>query len=125
MAAVEIAQPTDVEILDKEIYEDRFVLHCRVPADLLYFEGHFQRAAVVAGVVQLKWVMDAIAGHAYRPQLAGMEAVKFHQLLFPRQSFRMEVKHDLARAKWSYWITSHGKKIASGRLLERVEAQNR
>ena len=72
---------------------------------------------MVAGVVQLKWVSEAVTelfGHNI--QLSGMEAVKFHQLLFPGDRFLMEILHK--RGKWVYHISSGDRKIASGRMLE-------
>ena len=106
-------------VLAEEALPGGFRQTCRVPADLVYFHGHFDRAAVVAGVVQLKWVMDAIAAHAGSElNPAAMEAVKFHHLLFPGQEFVMEAHRDETKGKWTYRIVRGSQKIASGRLVE-------
>jgi len=110
-------------VLTNEPIAGGFRLTCRVPEDLIYFQGHFDRAAVVAGVVQLKWVLDAIAEHrGSELHPSGMEAVKYHHLLFPLQEFRLEATRDEAKRKWTYQIVRGTQKIASGRLLEPQES---
>lgn len=114
-------QPRDMEILERQSLENGFRLQCRVPKDLYYFQGHFTGSPVVAGVVQLKWVNDAISQFTGKPlTLKGMEAVKFHQLLFPDQTFTMRVEQK--KGKWMYAITSGDTKIASGRMLPLEDA---
>ncbi len=109
------------EVLSARQEAHALQLSCRVPRDLDYFRGHFEGIPVVAGVVQLKWVDEAIRRFFGR-QLAvtGMEAVKFHQLLFPESLFTMEIQHHPDKGKWSYRITTETGKVASGRLLERA-----
>ena len=107
------------ELLRVETKEDGLHLHCRVPEDLVYFQGHFHKTPVVAGVVQLKWVHDAIREHFLRTiDPAGMEAVKFHQLLFPGDAFLMTLRCDEQRGKWVFLIKSGVRKIASGRIID-------
>jgi 3-hydroxymyristoyl/3-hydroxydecanoyl-(acyl carrier protein) dehydratase len=87
---------------------------------LAYLEGHFEAAPVVPGIAQIKWVAGAIRQYfGHELQLAGMEAVKFHQLLLPAQSFSLFIEADPARAKWRFQIEGERGKIASGRLLDR------
>ena len=113
-------RPTSPILLEKNKLVDGFDLQYKVPEDLLFFEGHFREAAVVAGVCELKWVADAIREHAgYAPEITAMEAVKFHQLLFPGQVFRMVLTYGKARKKWHFRITSGNRKVASGRLVIR------
>lgn len=118
-AQVEEGETLSPDILETETSDRRVRLTCRVPEDLFYLRGHFDRAPVVAGVVQIHWVHDAVRihfGRVLRPAL--MEAVKFHELLCPGDRFVIEIGHDEARAKWSYRITSGKRRIASGRILD-------
>jgi len=102
----------------KERLENGFRLEGRVPENLLFLEGHFPQAPVVPGVCQLKWVQDAIREHADREaRFQGMEAVKFHRLLLPGQSFQMEATRDSKSGKWHYHLVCEDRKVASGRLL--------
>jgi len=74
----------------------------RVPADLAAFEGHFPGAPLVAGVVQLGWVMDAASALAGRAaEASGFEGLRFRDVLAPEQVLRLAVElsdtGDLAR----------------------------
>jgi len=69
--------------------------HLRIPEKLDFLEGHFPSRPVVAGVVQLHFVMDALAellGAA--PRLRGLTALKFRELLLPGQELRLRVEVD-------------------------------
>jgi hypothetical protein len=46
-----------------------------------------------------------------------MEAVKFHHLLVPGQTFFLAVRLDREASKWVYRIFSDEQTFASGRLL--------
>jgi hypothetical protein len=64
-----------------------------VPDDLVYFQGHFEDFPVVAGVVQLRWAMDAareLLGEP--PRVRGIEALKFPDPLLPGQPFALAVE---------------------------------
>lgn len=89
----------------------------RVPPQLVYFQGHFDQEAVVAGVCELKWLSELIEQHTGEAlKLARMEAVKFHRLLFPGDVFQLEMKYDAAKAKWTFKFFTDRYKVASGRL---------
>ena len=64
----------------------------RVPWDLSFLDGHFPGAPVVAGVVQVHFVMQALEellGGA--PRLERLEALKFHEVLQPGDEARLQV----------------------------------
>ncbi len=115
-----VAKSISPELLEKDTIEDSLHLHYRVPEDLIYFEGHFDKTPVVAGVVQLKWIHDAILEHfQWTIDPAGMEAVKFHQLLLPGDTFLMTLRCDKQRSKWIFLLKSGPGKIASGRIIDK------
>jgi len=89
----------------------------RVPDDLAFLEGHFEGRPLVAGVVQLRWALDA-AGHLLgrAPRVRGIEALKFPAVLLPGQDFalRVELAGDGKRLRFRL---AHGERVfASGRL---------
>ena len=109
-------------IIEENLQGDHVLLQCRVPPDLFYFQGHFANISVVPGVCQIKWVVDTIDRCFNRKiALAGMEAVKFHQLLTPGDLFTIDIKRGAQGRKWVYSITSGDLKIAAGRLVDRIE----
>ncbi len=89
---------------------------CVVPSDLAYFEGHFDSFPIVAGVVQLRWVVEAaraLSGEA--PRVAAIEGLKFKQPLTPGDRFEMRVEH--AGGKIRFAITRDGETLSCGRLV--------
>lgn len=111
-------QPTAPIHLKAEPIDAGRILHLQVPDDLYYLQGHFPEAPVVAGVCQLQWVVKAIEAYCGEPvHIMAMEAVKFHRLLCPGQSFCLEITFDRQIGKWLYSLYSADKKFASGRLV--------
>jgi 3-hydroxymyristoyl/3-hydroxydecanoyl-(acyl carrier protein) dehydratase len=86
-----------------------------VPDDLVYLEGHFDGQPIVAGVVQLRWVMDAareLLGGA--PRVRSFEALKFPELLRPGQHFALRVEH---RDRLRFRLYAGDRVFATGRAL--------
>jgi len=89
-----------------------------VPADLTFLEGHFDGFPIVAGVVQVHWVMNAareILG--YDPELRAMEALKFKDLLTPGQDFDMKVEVNESRDRVYFVLSDDARVFSSGRCL--------
>ncbi len=102
--------------------EDKHHFEAQVPSDLLYLDGHFPNAQVVAGVVQVTWVVRLIQALSGRPlDVATMEAIKFRGLLRPEQRFTMTLQEDKARGKWRFQLQGEAGLISSGRLCKRAE----
>jgi len=111
-------QPTEPLLLAREDTDAGYVLHCKVPQDLLYLQGHFPQVPVVPGICQLRWVIQSVEAYSGRTlHLTAMEAVKFHHMLFPGQAFCLEVRLHREASKWVYRIFSDEQIFASGRLL--------
>jgi acyl-CoA synthetase (AMP-forming)/AMP-acid ligase II/3-hydroxymyristoyl/3-hydroxydecanoyl-(acyl carrier protein) dehydratase len=110
--------PTAPVLLGREDTEAGYVLHCQVPQDLLYLQGHFPQMPVVPGICQLRWVMQSLETYTGRAvHLTAMEAMKFHHMLFPGQVFFLEVRLYREANTWVYRIFSDEQTFASGRLL--------
>ncbi len=93
----------------------------RVPADLAYREGHFPGQPVVAGVVQLHWVMLAAAELlGATPRLRALEGLRFREVLLPQQRFRLSLELSEARDLLRFELGSGERIFASGRA--RLEA---
>ena len=69
----------------------------RVPHDLAQLEGHFPGHPVVAGVVQVHWVMGVLGELVGAPpRLASLEALKFHDVLRPGDRVRLRLDTESA-----------------------------
>lgn len=93
-----------------------------VPADLLFFDGHFDAAAVVPGVVLLDWaIAEAERRFGLAPPLAGVEVLKFQKLVLPGTRLRLRLERSDARTV-GFAFESDGGSHASGRLRYVLEA---
>ena len=64
-----------------------------IPADLAWFDGHFPGEPILAGVVQLKWAIDAariLTGGAAHP--GTIQQLKFKSPIFPGSIVELAVK---------------------------------
>jgi acyl-coenzyme A synthetase/AMP-(fatty) acid ligase/3-hydroxymyristoyl/3-hydroxydecanoyl-(acyl carrier protein) dehydratase len=89
-----------------------------VPPDLTFLEGHFDGFPIVAGVVQVHWVLSAareLLGHD--PELRAIEALKFKELLTPGQDFDMKVEVNESRDRVYFLLSDDVRVFSSGRCL--------
>ena len=88
----------------------------RVPADLAFLEGHFPGQPVVAGVVQLHWVMLAAAdllGSA--PRVRALEGLRFREMLLPEQRFRLALELSEGGDRLRFELSDAARTFMSGR----------
>jgi 3-hydroxymyristoyl/3-hydroxydecanoyl-(acyl carrier protein) dehydratase len=88
------------------------------PRDLVYFNGHFPGRPILAGVVQIDWVIAF--GRRYfdlPPSFSGVHALKFQRVIRPESPVRVELIHEPAKRALSFKITSHIGTHASGRVI--------
>lgn len=112
-------RPRLPEVLDQQWVEDELHLSLIVPPDLAYFSGHFPKAPVLPGVVQVDWAMQL--GQRLidlPPAFAGMEVLKFQQLVRPGDELALTLRFDAARSKL-YFTFRNARHAAcsSGRIL--------
>jgi acyl-CoA synthetase (AMP-forming)/AMP-acid ligase II/3-hydroxymyristoyl/3-hydroxydecanoyl-(acyl carrier protein) dehydratase len=96
----------------------RAVFEFTPPRDLVYFSGHFRDLPILAGVVQIDWVI------AYGRQcfdlpstFRGIRALKFQRIIAPEKPFTLELVHEPDKSSLSFKITSRAGTHTSGRLL--------
>ena len=100
----------------------QLLLQLRVPVDLAYFSGHFPSTPVLPGVVQVQWA-QALAAQALQipPRFAGMEVLKFQQLVRPGDLLDLTLEFDAERGKLYFTFRSGGAACSSGRILLEAE----
>ena len=104
------------QVLDGE--SPRMLLELTVPADLLYFDGHFTVAPVLPGVVQVDWAIHYARRYfGLDGQFGGINALKFQQMISPQQPVRLELVHDRAKGSINFRYFSGAGVHASGRIL--------
>jgi 3-hydroxymyristoyl/3-hydroxydecanoyl-(acyl carrier protein) dehydratase len=94
------------------------VLELTAPSDLSYFDGHFPGKPILAGVVQIDWVISC--GRQcfdLPPVFLGIHALKFQRIIAPERPFTLELVHEPGKSSLSFKITSRVGTHSSGRLL--------
>jgi acyl-CoA synthetase (AMP-forming)/AMP-acid ligase II/3-hydroxymyristoyl/3-hydroxydecanoyl-(acyl carrier protein) dehydratase len=97
---------------------ERVLLELTVPADLLYFDGHFTVAPVLPGVVQVDWAIFYGRSHFdLAPAFRAINALKFQQMIRPGRPLQLELVHDRAKGSLNFRYISEAGAHASGRIL--------
>lgn len=100
---------------------DALVLDLFVPANLYYFDGHFPGRPVLPGVVQTHWAVHY--GREFFGELgefAGLEVVKFQQVITANQQLRLRLDYQPDKGKLYFGYTSIRGDVEVGHASGRV-----
>lgn len=112
------ARPRLPSVRELEAGDARLLLELTVPADLLYFDGHFPVAPVLPGVVQVDWAIHyGRRRFALGPAFKGITALKFQQMVRPGEPVQLELVHDQAKGSLNFRYFSAAGQHASGRII--------
>ena len=111
-------RPQAPEVLEQRQHEEEWQLQLAIPPDLAYFSGHFPQTPVLPGVVQVDWALALGQQLLELPgRFAGMEVLKFQQLLRPGDICQLALRWDAARGKLYFAFTRGEAACSSGRIL--------
>jgi acyl-CoA synthetase (AMP-forming)/AMP-acid ligase II/3-hydroxymyristoyl/3-hydroxydecanoyl-(acyl carrier protein) dehydratase len=111
-------RPQAPELLSQQRFDDELRLELIVPPDLAYFSGHFPQTPVLPGVVQVEWAMNL--GQQWLdlpPRFAGMEVLKFQQLVRPGDQLVLTLRFDAERSKLHFAYRNAEAACSSGRIV--------
>ncbi len=92
-------------------------LRCRIPAELVYFDGHFAQHPILPGITQIHWAerfgrdLLAIEGQFLR-----LEVVKFQQVITPDSQVLISLSFNSDKQKLTFSYTSDKGVHSSGRI---------
>ncbi len=111
-------RPTGPDVLGEERHDDELHLSLAISGDLAYFNGHFPTTPVLPGVVQVDWAIALGQPLLDQPRrFAGMEVLKFQQLVRPGDRLLLTLRFDAERGKLYFAYNCDGKPCSSGRIL--------
>ncbi|MFJ4195157.1 AMP-binding protein [Pseudomonas sp. NPDC089534] len=111
-------RPKTPEVLERLESDGEWSLQLAVPPDLAHFSGHFPKAPVLPGVVQVEWAFNLgrqclnLTG-----AFAGMEVLKFQQLVRPGDEIQLHLRYDPERGKLYFAYRNDTATCSSGRIL--------
>lgn len=115
---VKAPRPKTVEPLASREIDGEWQLDLEVPLDLAHFSGHFPRTPVLPGVVQIDWAQHlARQVMALPPSFAGMEVLKFQQLVRPGDRLQLSLRFDADKGKLYFAFRNGEAACSSGRIL--------
>ncbi|MCP4004215.1 MAG: hypothetical protein GY725_08475 [bacterium] len=110
----------DPEFVSERTVEQGREFELRVPEDLACWPGHFPVYSLVPGVLQLRWVVQAVERCTGTPAFVrSIEALKFKRPMLPGQAFTLAVQPDETRRLFRFSLNAGTEVFSSGRL--RVE----
>jgi hypothetical protein len=97
---------------------DRVLLEVTAPSNLFYFDGHFDVAPILPGVVQVDWAIHYGRQYFTLPAIfKGINALKFQQVIQPAQPVRLELLHDAVKGNLQFRYASDAGQHSSGRVV--------
>jgi acyl-coenzyme A synthetase/AMP-(fatty) acid ligase/3-hydroxymyristoyl/3-hydroxydecanoyl-(acyl carrier protein) dehydratase len=105
------------DLIRREVADHRAELVCRVPAGLVYFDGHFDGNPILPGIVQVHW-----AEHFAREWLPVegrfrcLEVIKFQQVIFPEAVVSISLEYNPEKRKLGFSYSSDRGVHSSGRI---------
>ncbi len=89
-----------------------------IPAKLTYFEGHFTKAAILPGVVQIDWAW-LLAQHFWSlpDAFSDIEVLKFQRVITPLQIVHLSLRFDTVKRKLYFQFQSSKGTHSSGRIV--------
>lgn len=111
-------RPKAPQVLEQVEANGEWSLQLAVPPDLACFSGHFPKTPVLPGVVQIDWALSLGRQLLALPEkFAGMEVLKFQQLMRPGDLVQLHLRFDSERGKLYFAYRNDTATCSSGRIL--------
>ena len=106
------------DIVRRELEQDNVILHLHLPEDLFYFDGHFEEAPILAGVVQIDWAIGYGKAHFKIPHgFRRIEALKFFKVLMAGDDVKLDLSFDRVTGRLNFQYSGRETMHSSGRIV--------
>ena len=106
------------QVVKAEQADNKVILHMIVPAELIYFEGHFPDNPLLPGAVLIDWAIHyGKQQFTIEGEFLQMEAIKFHEFILPGDQFSLSLEYDSSKGKLKYSYDSEKGRHSSGRIV--------
>lgn len=105
------------KVLNQSSNGHELKITCYIPKELKYFNGHFEKNAILPGIVQVHWAEDfgrqflAVKGCFIR-----LEVIKFMRVIIPATTLIITLKYDNKKNKLTFSFDSDQGPHSSGRI---------
>ncbi len=111
-------RPRFAEVISSIENDNQLSLDLKVPENLLYFDGHFDQAAILPGVVQAQWAEFYARNHYKITQdFLRLEVLKFQKVVTPGTTINLQLQYKPENNKVSFKYMSDAGQHASGRIV--------
>ena len=98
-------------------------LRLQLASDLVFFDGHFEGAPILAGVVQVDWaVRFAQDAFAISNGQTTIEALKFFRILPSGSEINLDIVYESEKHRLSFRYFEAAEDYSSGRIVFRSES---
>jgi acyl-coenzyme A synthetase/AMP-(fatty) acid ligase/3-hydroxymyristoyl/3-hydroxydecanoyl-(acyl carrier protein) dehydratase len=105
------------QIIDQQLVDRQLTLRCRIPAELIYFDGHMDSQPLLPGIVQIHWA--EFYGRQLLPvsgRFERLEVVKFIRIVLPLDQVTINLSFNEVNGKLSFSYESDRGVHSSGRI---------
>jgi len=105
------------QIIDRHLVDGQLTMHCYIPPQLIYFDGHMDGRPILPGIVQLHWAESY--GRQLLPVTARfkcLEVVKFQKVILPHYEVKINLNFNEATGKLSFCFESERGIHSRGRI---------
>jgi len=105
-------------VIDRKSDTIGVTLHLHLRKDLFYFEGHFDKIPILAGVVQIDWAIGFAKEHFLIPGcFQRIEALKFSKVLMAGDDVDLHLNYDQTTTRLKFRYGDAVTKYSSGRIV--------
>ena len=93
-------------------------LELEIPADLLYFDGHFPDCPLLPGVVQITWAIEL--GRKHLPLIGtfrSLSAVKFTRVILPGARVWLVLEYAASKRQLDFEYVLDGRSCSNGSAI--------